>query len=392
MVFLIQDDFDPDLDPIMWSSVNSGIAVNGGAGFRGNRALWFGSSGTRSATTTLVNLTGQSYLQFVFRAGNEAVDGLAYWNNSEAGESVVVEYSADGISWTILQTLNTVYPNYSIWTSFDIAIPAAAQSASTRFRWRQLSHSGGTNDAWALDDVSVLAPIPPPPGAPPFLITSPNSSSSIAISWAASTGASSYQVERSLNGVTWNTAGTTGAAQNYFTDTGLSPITWYQYRIRAANPGGVSAPSATSFVATLSQIADWRLANFGTTDPSGSAASTLVGRDGISNLTKFAFNMSVSDGVLWLAPGTGQAGLPKITVASQTQLLRVEFVRRKSASSPQLTYEVQFSSDLDSFAPAGNAVQVTSIDSIWERVIWEDAPSPSASASRFARVKVVELP
>ena len=95
----------------------------------------------------------------------------------------------------------------------------------------------------------------------------------------------------------------------------------------------------------------------------------MVGRDGISNLTKFAFNMSVSDGVLWLAPGTGQAGLPSITVAPQTQLLRVEFVRRKSASSPQLTYEVQFSSDLGGFAPAGSAVQVTSLDSVWERVI-----------------------
>ena len=392
MAMVLQDDFDPALDPMMWSSVTSGIAINGGVGFRGNNALWFGSSGTRSATTTLLNLIGQSYLEFSFRAGNQAVDGVTYWNDSEAGESVVVEYSVDGVSWTILQTLNTVYPNYSTWTDFVLTIPAAAQSANTRFRWRQLSHSGGTNDTWALDDVSVWAPIPPPPAAPPFLSAAASSSTSIAISWVASAGASSYQLERTVNGLTWTTIATTGVAQSYFTDTGLPASTWYRYRVRAANAGGVSPPSGTFLVATLSQIADWRLTNFGTMDPTGAAASGATGPDGMSNLAKFAFNMNVTDGVMFLTPSVGSTGLPNVSLDHQTQLLQVEFIRRKSAVNPHITYEVQFSSDLGGFAAAGSALQVTSIDSVWERVIWQDDPAAGMAECRFARVRLVELP
>jgi hypothetical protein len=111
IVNLIEDDFDPSLDSTVWSAVSGGIATNGGQGFRGSQALHFGTAGLRSATTIPLNITAGGTIGFFFRAGNEVAHGNAFWNNSESGESVVLEYSKDnGQTWALLQTLNTLYP------------------------------------------------------------------------------------------------------------------------------------------------------------------------------------------------------------------------------------------------------------------------------------------
>lgn len=389
---IAQDDFDPGLDSAVWSSVTSGAPTNGGTGFLGSNALWFGSSGTRAAASVQLNIIQVGYLEFKLRAGNQTVDGLTYWNNSETGENVVMEYSLDGTVWTTFQTLNTVYPNHSAWTSYFIQVPSAAVSSNTRFRWRQLTHSGGNNDTWALEDLCIYSGMPPAPLPPPFIITSPNSASSIALYWTASAGASHYLVERTLDGSTWAHIASSAASQTFYTDTGLNPATWYQYRVRASNAGGTSAPSSTSLVSTLSRIAEWRLANYGTTSPAGPSSSDAAGLDGIKNLAKFAFNMNTNEGVTYLQPGAGNKGLPVMKIDPVTRRLQVEFIRRKASSDPGVSYSVEFCSNLSYFNPTGGAVQVTSIDDLLERVVWEDGVSLDEVPTRFARVKVVEVP
>lgn len=389
---IVADDFDPGYDTGVWSSITSGTAFNGGLGFLGSNALWFGSSGTRAAATVPLNIISLGYLEFKIRAGNQAVDGATYWNNAESGENVVVEYSLDGVSWTAIQTLNMVFPNHSTWTSYFVQVPQGAVSSATRFRWRQLTHSGGTNDTWALEDLCVYSGLPPAPIAPPFIITSPNSASSVAVSWAASPGAASYLVERTINGSSWVQISTTPGSQTYFTDTGLNPASWYQYRIKAVNAGGVSLPSSSSLVATLSRIAEWRLANYGTITPTGQASSDSAGHDGIKNLAKYAFNMSNNDGVSYVQPGSGTKGLPTTDVNPATRRLRVEFIRRRASSDPGVTYTVEFASDLNSFAPAGSVIQVIPLNDLLERVVWEDGVSLDEAPVRFSRIKVVETP
>ena len=156
----VQDDFDPTPEGSLWASITSGAATNGGVGFLGSNALWFGASGTRSATTVPLNFLMAGYVEFSFRAGNQNVDGATYWNNSESGESVVIEYSLDGVTWTTFQTLNTLYPSHSTWTNYFLPVPAAALTSTTRLRWRQTAHSGATNDTWALEDVSIHSDTP----------------------------------------------------------------------------------------------------------------------------------------------------------------------------------------------------------------------------------------
>src|SRR5439155_26487455 len=180
----LEDDFDPGYDPAVWASITGSVATNGGQGFRGSKALWFGAAGVRSATTIPLDLSLGGTIEFALRAGNESVDGNVFWNNSESGESVLVEYSKDrGITWLMLQTLNTVYPSLSNWTAFSMTIPAAASAPNTQLRWRQLANSGAGLDAWALEDIRVLGAAPAPPTAPPSINSSSGPSTSITVFW-----------------------------------------------------------------------------------------------------------------------------------------------------------------------------------------------------------------
>jgi hypothetical protein len=76
---------------------------------------------------------------------------------------------------------------------------------------------------------------PPTPGG---LSATVNGSSAITLSWAAASGATSYQVFRdgSLRGTTSNTT---------WPDSGLSAATSYSYTVVAANSAGNSAPSSS---------------------------------------------------------------------------------------------------------------------------------------------------
>lgn len=151
----LEDDFDPSRDAEQWTYSSVTVSTNGGSGFNGTKSLWFGHSGARLTQTRAVDTSGGGIIEFSFRAGNSLQDGTTYWDNSESGEEVILEYSKDGNTWTTLQTLNTVYPSHSAWTNFEIAMPMQACSPTSVFRWSQRSHSGSTFDTWALDNVRI---------------------------------------------------------------------------------------------------------------------------------------------------------------------------------------------------------------------------------------------
>ena len=90
-----------------------------------------------------------------------------------------------------------------------------------------------------------------PPAAPTSVTATAVSSSSINISWNASSGATSYTVYRSTssNG-TYSSVGTTSSTS--FTNTGLSANTTYYYKVTASNSYGTSGYSATVSATTQS--------------------------------------------------------------------------------------------------------------------------------------------
>ncbi len=386
IIHVMDDDFDPDLNPAMWTAISGGVATNIGTGFLSNNALWFTQSGTRSATTIPMDLTLGGTLEFKMRAGNEPADG---WNNSESGETVALEYSTDGTTWNELQSINTVYPELSAWTSFSIDLPDTAQGSQVRIRWRQLRHSGATFDVWAIEDVSVLAAAPEPPGAVPFIIGAANSDRAVSILWIGAPRASSYFVERSVLNGTWQTIAQLPESETYFIDNNLTPETLYRYRVKAANAGGESPYSAVSGVATLSQIEGWLRNNFDTSEPRENGAPLAKDTDGLDMLQKYAFNLQAGHPAERHIISTGNSGLPAIWVDPSTKRMCAEFVRRKANSNPGITYLVEYCETLGgTWRSITDTATATDIDIVWERVRFEACPSTEPCANGFMRIRV----
>ncbi|HEY1082457.1 MAG TPA: putative Ig domain-containing protein [Prosthecobacter sp.] len=157
LAVILQDDFDPAVDVLQWSAVSAPGAVNGGAGFNGTQSLWLGHAGSRVVQTREVDVRGGGVIEFSFRAGHSLRDGVAYWEDSETGEEVLLEYSTNGKQWTYFHPLITGYPSLSDWTDVSVPIPPAACTVATSFRWRQQKHSGAGQDTWALDNVQIRA-------------------------------------------------------------------------------------------------------------------------------------------------------------------------------------------------------------------------------------------
>lgn len=141
---------------------------------------------------------------------------------------------------------------------------------------------------------------------------------------------------------------------------------------------------------TAQAIFDEVVASAGLVEEDALEAAEPFG-DGVSNLLKYAFNMDLSGPDRSNMPPDGTSGLPQgrlVEVEGQSYW-RVEFVRRKGSG---LIYQPMKSDDLSTgFSLPFSASPVSSsIDSKWERVIY-DEPIPPGATRSFSRIKV-ELP
>ncbi len=154
------DDFDPGIDMPLWSGFGGTVTANtagqaAGVGSTGN-SMHFDGSGNRFATTVAIDTRGTDAMSFLFALANGS---SSIWENADAGEEVVLEYSTDGVAFT---QVGGPYSN-RVWQLTTVALPMAARTASTRFRWRQLSNSGVGFDHWAIEDVRIIASVIPMP-------------------------------------------------------------------------------------------------------------------------------------------------------------------------------------------------------------------------------------
>ena len=237
------------------------------------------------------------------------------------------------------------------------------------------------------------------PAAPSNLAAVAVSPSQINLTWLDNASTETgFELERSLNGTTgWSQIGTPAANAASISDTGLTAGTTYYYRLRATNPVGDSANTSTASATTYTGLQSFRTAHGLAAD--GSQDLLTPAGDGVANLLKYAFNMigtGAGQGSTLTTPNAsvlapaGTAGLPFASIESGTGKLQMTYLRRKSASTPGISYAVQFSNDLgvsDPWAVNGSATEsVTPLDSTFERVtVTDTALSP---AKRFARVRV----
>ncbi len=163
-VVVFSDDFDP-ITAGQWTlSSDVGARGAGSAGFDFGNALHFRGDGTRSAVTDAVDLTinTAARVEFDFRGGNEDVDGTTLWEDTDGGEDAVVEYTIDGVDFVTVANLDLFQFRNDTptteWLFASVELPAAAITASTEIRFRQLSHSDSTRwDHWAVDNVQIIS-------------------------------------------------------------------------------------------------------------------------------------------------------------------------------------------------------------------------------------------
>jgi hypothetical protein len=116
-----------------------------------NDAIYFYSSGQRYIETNDMNLSMGGTLEF-----DLYIDYYYYCDPAETGDDVYLEYSTDGgNSWNILNTYYAGTSAYAYFTKVTEAIPSAAQTYATRFRWAQYSFDGYWYDAWGIDEVNI---------------------------------------------------------------------------------------------------------------------------------------------------------------------------------------------------------------------------------------------
>jgi uncharacterized membrane protein len=180
----------------------------------------------------------------------------------------------------------------------------------------------------------------------------------------------------------------------------LAPTAFGTVTVRALQAGNANfspaPPVSRSFSVTGDNLNSWRSRFFTASELNNVQISGPLADaepDGIRNLFEFALNLDpkLSD-LATMLPGTGTRGLPLIrreNIAGQPRLT-AEFVRRKSAGLPGITYRVEFTSGLANPTgwTVGTAETVMPIDDVWERVkVTDSALNPSA---RFGRLVVTQ--
>ncbi|MEN3942877.1 fibronectin type III domain-containing protein [Prosthecobacter sp. SYSU 5D2] len=160
----MEDDFDPELDAAQWTTTSVSTSVDGGTGFNGSKALWFGHEGTRMAATRSVDASAGGFIEFSLRAGNQTSDGFEYWRNADYGEEIRLEYSFNGTDWNSYRSYDMTSVTLASWAHFRLPIPLAYGYSGPYpfktwfFRWRQYSYHGYLSQGhWALDNVRITS-------------------------------------------------------------------------------------------------------------------------------------------------------------------------------------------------------------------------------------------
>ncbi|MFF7983654.1 chitinase [Streptomyces sp. NPDC007901] len=218
-------------------AADADLAVNGG--FESGLSGWSCTAGSGTTVSSPVH-SGGSALQAT-PAGSD---------NAQCAQTVTVQpgaqYTLSGYvrgSYVYLGASGTGTTDVSTWTQsapdWQKLTTTFTTGASTT-KVTIYTHGWYGTGAYYADDVSLVGPgasAGQPPAAPSGLKTGTITSSSVALSWSAATGATSYAVYR--DGAKVQTATGTSA-----TVTGLSATTAYSFQVTAVNGAGESAKSA----------------------------------------------------------------------------------------------------------------------------------------------------
>lgn len=190
-----------------------------------------GCSGYSSASTTTVNLIPAA--PTVTSPGNSTTGSYTVsWSAPALATSYQLERSLDGTNWTNILNANATNKAES-----------GLANGTYRYRVRACSAVGCSNYSAVVATTVLL-----PPSDIPTLSAPPNSTTgNFPLSWGSVATATSYQVQRSIDGGTF--ANVFSGAATGFSESAL-PNGTFRYQVRACNASGCSqySPIATTIV------------------------------------------------------------------------------------------------------------------------------------------------
>ncbi|MFD3413947.1 chitinase [Streptomyces cyaneofuscatus] len=215
------------------------------AGFESGLANWSCSAGSGATVSTPVR-SGTSALKATPAGQDHAkcTQTVAVKPNSTYALSSWVQggYAYLGVTGSGTTDVSTWTPGSTTWTKLSTSFRTGANTTSVTV----YTHGWYGQSAYFADDVEVTGPDgggggdgpgPVIPAAPAGLAAGATTTSSVALSWNAVSGATGYKVYR--DGVQATTSTGTSA-----TVTGLSADTAYQFSVSATNAAGESVKSA----------------------------------------------------------------------------------------------------------------------------------------------------
>ncbi|MFD8467061.1 chitinase [Streptomyces cyaneofuscatus] len=224
------------------------------AGFESGLANWSCSAGSGATVSTPVR-SGTSALKATPAGQDHAkcTQTVAVKPNSTYALSSWVQggYAYLGVTGSGTTDVSTWTPGSTTWTKLSTSFKTGANTTSVTV----YTHGWYGQSAYFADDVEVTGPDgggggdgpgPVIPAAPAGLTAGATTTSSVALSWNAVSGATGYKVYR--DGVQATTSTGTSA-----TVTGLAADTAYQFTVSATNAAGESVKSAAISARTAKQ-------------------------------------------------------------------------------------------------------------------------------------------
>jgi len=179
--YVLFNDFNDGTPGTGWSATNQAMFTNPCAPHSpdGTIYLWMGSTSTapRNLTTVNFDVSQGGSIEFEMRYAvqstaspcegpdlyNEGI-ALQYSTNNGGTWNTIEYYAPNGNILNYIPTATspsiTGQTPFTVWTTQVVAIPTAAQTTSTRFRWAQTISTSEVYDHWGLDNVKILVPPP----------------------------------------------------------------------------------------------------------------------------------------------------------------------------------------------------------------------------------------
>jgi Fibronectin type III domain. len=227
------------------------------------------------ATTGLV--AGYTY-RFRVRAKYDASNYTA-WSNEQwvtvtpPAPTLVTPAAGTATTTQLTTTWNNVYGEIGYRLYWKVRSGASCSDDSWNAPIAQAinattyNHTGLTPGTFYCYKIVAIGPSGPPvtpdsaysnivsqstkPAAPGTITFSGITQAAVTVNWGQSPGNSGYQIDRSLDNVTWtNAVGTVAQDVTSFTNSGLTAGTLYYYRVSANSSGGFSATCAPQSATT----------------------------------------------------------------------------------------------------------------------------------------------